>query len=101
VIAVPFSNGYKDFDKLRYADSREYFAGLAKYIVKEPLSTHIIKTASPSGKTRYLVVDRAALPEEGDMVIACTDNGLRIGRLKRAVSPRAIWGKVVWALQEV
>jgi hypothetical protein len=97
---MPFNSSYKDFDKLRYADSREYFAGLAKYIVKEPLSTHIIKTASASGKTRYLVVNRAALPEEGDMAMVCTDHGLRVGRLKRAVSLKDIWGKVIWVIQE-
>jgi hypothetical protein len=97
---MPFSNGHKDFDKLRYADSREYFAGLAKYIVSEPISTHIIKTASPSGKICYLVVDRGKVPDEGDMVVVCTDNGLRVGRLKRAVSRKDIWGKVIWTLQE-
>jgi hypothetical protein len=97
---MPFSNSYKDFAKLKYADSRDYIAGLARFIVKDPLSTHIIKTAAPSGKTRYLVVDRASVPDEGDMAIVCTDNGLRIGRLKRAVPMKNIWCKVVWFIQE-
>ena len=97
---MPFDNSYKDFDKQGYADSRDYFVSLGKVIVKEPLVTHILKTASPSGKTRYLVVDRSIIPEEGDMAIVCTDNGLRIGRVKRLSSVKNIWGKVVWVIQE-
>jgi hypothetical protein len=81
-------------------DSRDYFIALAKLIVKDPLSAHIFKTLAPSGKSRYLVVDRASVPEEGDMVVACTGGGLRVGRLKRAVSMKNIWGKVVWLIQE-
>ena len=97
---MPFDSSYKDFNKLRYMDSRDYFASLAKFIVKEPLSTHIIKTATPSGKPRYLVVDRASVPDEWDMAIVCTDGGLRIGRLKRAIPVKNIWGKVIWFIQE-
>jgi hypothetical protein len=97
---MPFDNSYKDFDRQRYLDSRDYLAGLARLIVKEPLSTHIIRTAMPDGKTRYLVVDRAAIPEEGDIALVCTDNGLRVGRIKRIGSARDIWGKVIWYIQE-
>jgi hypothetical protein len=97
---MPFDNSYKDFDKHEYADSRDYFVSLGKVIVKEPLATHILKTASPSGKTRYLVIDRSIIPEESDMAIVCTDNGLRIGRVKRVSSVKNIWGKVVWVIQE-
>ncbi|MDR0653644.1 MAG: hypothetical protein LBG12_10130 [Synergistaceae bacterium] len=97
---MPFDSSYKDFDKLRYMDSRDYFASLAGFIVKEPLSTHIIKTTAPSGKVRYLVVDRASIPGEGDMAVVCTDGGLKVGRLKRAISTKNIWGKVIWYIQE-
>jgi hypothetical protein len=97
---MPFNNTYTDFDKQRYPDSRDYFISLAKFIVKEPLSTHIVKTVTPFGKIRYLVIDRARVPAEGDMVIACTDRGLRVGRLRHAASMKNIWGKVIWSIHE-
>jgi hypothetical protein len=97
---MPFNRSYEDFDRQRYADSRDYFIGLAKLVVGEPLSTHIIKTLTPSGKTRYLVVDRSVIPDEGDTVIVRTDYGLKVGRLKRAAPAKCIWGKVVWFIQE-
>ena len=97
---MPFSNSYRDFDGFKRPDSRDYFASLAKFIVREPLSTHIFRTVTPSGKTRYLVVDRAAVPGEGDMALVRTDNGLMVGRLKRAVPMKNIWGKVIWYIQE-
>ncbi|MDR1579482.1 MAG: hypothetical protein LBS35_03935 [Synergistaceae bacterium] len=97
---MPFDSSYRDFDRQRYIDSRDFFAGLAKVIVKEPLSTHIVRIAAPSGKTRYLVVDRSKIPAEGDIAVIRTDNGLRIGRVRRLASLKNIWGKVIWILQE-
>lgn len=97
---MPFNSSYVDFDRHRYADSREYLAGLARLMVKEPLSTRIIRTATGTGKTRYLVVDCSQIPDEGDMAVICTDYGLKAGRLKRVSSKKNIWGKVVWLIQE-
>ncbi|MDR1020718.1 MAG: hypothetical protein LBL73_08165 [Synergistaceae bacterium] len=97
---MPFDSSYTDFDKHRYSDSQDLLAGIARRIVRDPLATHVIKTATPSGKTRYLVVDRARTPEEGSLVIAVTDCGLRLGRVRRAVSMKHIWGTVTWFLQE-
>jgi hypothetical protein len=65
VVAMPFNSSYRDFDRQRYIDSRDYFIGLAKLVVREPLSTHIVKTTTPSGKISYLVVDRSITPDEG------------------------------------
>jgi hypothetical protein len=97
---MPFSNSYTDFDKHKYIDSRDYLIGLARIIVQEPLSTHIVKTVTPGGKTRYLVVDKSQTPGEGDMAVVCTDSGFRVGMVKRAVSAGNALGKVIWFIQE-
>jgi hypothetical protein len=98
---VPFDSSYADHDKQRHLDSRDFLAGIARRIIRDPLSTHVIKTATRSGKTRYLVVDRTRIPAEGSFVLVATDNGLRLGRTRRAVSMEHIWGTVIWLLREL
>jgi hypothetical protein len=61
-------------------DAMDKYIALAPYVVREPLSTHLIESRSPSGKMRYLIVDRAVAPQEGGIVILNTLNGLKIGR---------------------
>jgi hypothetical protein len=100
VFGVPFDSSCVDFDRHKYADSRDYLVGLARIIVKEPLSTHIVRTRTLSGKTRYLVIDRAQAPAEGDIAVICADSGLKAGRLRRVTSREDIWGKVVWVIEE-
>jgi hypothetical protein len=97
---MPFNSSYKDYDKLRYLNARDCFRNLAGIIVRDPLSTHLIKTVTREGKIRYLVVDRAQFPEEGDLAVICTPHGLRVGRLKRLVSSEDAWGKIIWFIQE-
>jgi hypothetical protein len=97
---MPFDSSYRDFDRQRYIDSRDCFAELAKLVVREPLVTHIVRTVTPSGKIRYLVVDKSKVPGEGDLAVVCTDTGLKVGRIRRLASMKNIWGKIVWVLQE-
>ncbi|MDR1515093.1 MAG: hypothetical protein LBS45_05305 [Synergistaceae bacterium] len=97
---MPFGSSYTDFDRHKYIDSRDYLIGIAKIIVREPLSTHIVKTAAPGGKIRYLVVDRSQIPGEGDMAVVRTDSGFKAGVVKRAVLAGNAWGKVIWFIQE-
>jgi hypothetical protein len=100
VALMPFDSSYIDHDKQRYIDSQDYFAAIAKRVVCDPLSTHVIKTTTQAGKTRFLVVDRARVPNEGNLVIVTTEHGLRLGRVKRHVSMDNIWGTVIWFLEE-
>lgn len=97
---MPFDSSYIDHDKQRYIDSQDFLAGLARNIIRDPLSVHVIKTYTESGKIRYLIVDKARIPEEGDFAVVAGDNGLRVGRLRRKVTTQDIWGKVIWFLQE-
>jgi hypothetical protein len=43
---MPFNSSYRDFDKLKYLNARDCFRNLAGIIVRDPLSTHLIKTAT-------------------------------------------------------
>jgi hypothetical protein len=100
---MPFDSSYIDHDRQRYTDSQDYLVGLAKRIVRDPVSTHVIKTTTQSGKIRFLVVDRSRVPEEGSLVVVATDNGFRIGRLKRRIAAKKaeyLFGTIVWSLQQ-
>jgi hypothetical protein len=48
----------------------------------------------------YLVVDKSQTPGEGDMAVVRTDSGFKVGMVKRAVSMKNAWGKVIWFIQE-
>jgi hypothetical protein len=54
----------------------------------------------PSGKIRYPVGDRPKVPDEGDLAVVCSDNGLKVREMRRPVSTKNIWGRIVWVLQE-
>ena len=97
---MPFDGSYIDHDKQRYLDSRDYLAGIARKIIRDPLSTHVIRTCTTSGKIRFLIVDRASIPTEGDIAVVSGDNGLRAGRIKGDVTGKDIWGKIIWFLQQ-
>jgi hypothetical protein len=97
---MPFQSSYQDFEKMRYLNAREQFMRLGQIIVRDPLSTHIIKVSDPAGKTCFLVVDRARLSVEGDLALLCTVQGLRFGKVKQTSSAEDIWGKVMWTIKE-
>ena len=97
---MPFDDSYIDHDKQRYLDSQDYLVGIAKKIIRDPLSTHVIKTCTSSGKIRFLIVDRICIPTEGDIAVVSGDYGLRAGRVKRKIIGRDIFGEVIWILQE-
>ena len=74
---MPFNNSYIDAEKMSYANSRNYFISLASRIVKESLTTHIVKT-SRHGKTLFLVIDRNIKSEEGALVVIEIMKGYKI-----------------------
>jgi hypothetical protein len=94
---MPFNNANIDRERNVPADSREMLEMLARSVVREPLSTHIIKTWTKSGKLRYLVVDRSFPPSNGCLALFATDGGFRVGRYHDA---DRVWGTVIWFLQE-
>ena len=100
VLSMPFDGSYIDHDKQRYLNSQDYLIGIARQIIRDPLSTHIIKTCTNSGKIRFLIVDRACIPTEGDIAVVSGENGLRAGRITGDVTGKDIWGKVIWYFQE-
>jgi hypothetical protein len=81
-------------------DARDRFIDLAGFVVKEPISTHLVKTRTNNGKIRYLVIDRAVLPQEGSLIVINTVGGLRVGRLKGKVPLDVFWGTVIWFLEQ-
>ncbi|MDR2179713.1 MAG: hypothetical protein LBP21_05360 [Synergistaceae bacterium] len=85
---------------MRNLNARDQFRELGNQIIRDPLSTHIIKTATRDEKVRYLVVDRGRLPKAGDVAVICTPFGLRAERIKEANALGDVWGKVVWYIQE-
>jgi len=97
---MPFDGSYIDHDQSRYLDSQDCLVEISKKIIRDPLSTHIIKTRTKSGKIRFLIVDRTSIPEDGDVAVVISDNGLRVGRLRGKTTRGIIWGKVTWFLQQ-
>jgi hypothetical protein len=96
---MPFYNSYIDPERDIPSDAREKFAALAPQIVRDPVSSYLVRTER-SGKTCFLVIDMAAIPEEGGLVVLSTDTGLRVSRFQPATPPDAVWGTVVWYLQQ-
>ena len=99
---MPFDGSYIDHEKSRYQDSQEYLVDLARKIIRDPLTTHVIPSHTPSGKRRFLVVDKTRTPEEGDIAVLAGEKGIRCGRLKGKITSKGtiIWGKVTWILEE-
>jgi hypothetical protein len=97
---MPFNSSYKDYDKVRYLNAREIFRNLGNVIIRDPLSTHIIKVPAKNDKVCYVIVDRGQIPEEGDLALMCTPYGLRAGRIKHRLAIEDIWGKIIWYIKE-
>jgi len=95
---MPFNNSYIDAEKMSYADSRDYFCSLAPWIVKEPVTTQIVKT-SRHGKTLYLVIDRSMKPEEGALVVIETMTNFKVKRYTRDTAG-LVWGTITWMLRQ-
>jgi hypothetical protein len=98
VLSVMFNivSGYEK----SHRDSREEFAALAAAAVKEPVSTHIVRSRSPSGKVRYLAVDRNAAPREDGIVLIVTRSGFKVCRYRDGIPLKYVWGTVVWYMQQ-
>ena len=97
---MPFINSHIDPERGLPPDARSHFESLSRTIVKEPLSTSIIRTQSPTGRIRYLIVDRAVQPEEGDLIVVAADYRFKVGRYANSIPLSKVWGTVVWFLQE-
>ena len=97
---MPFESSFIDPGRGLPPDSREFFAGLAPLVVREPISTCIIKSATRNGRRRYLVVDRAHTPEEGELIVVAARNRHKLAKYVPTIAPHAIYGTVLWVLQE-
>jgi len=97
---MPFESSFIDPERGLPPDSREFFARLAPLVVREPISTDIIKTTTKNGRRRYLVVDRAHRPEEGDLIVVAGRYRHKLARYVPTIAQHVIYGTVLWVLQE-
>ena len=95
---MPFDNSYIDAEKMSYADSRDYFISLAPRIVKEPVTTHIVKTRR-NGRILFLVIDRNLKPKDGSLVVIETMKGHKVTRYTRNTTG-LVWGTITWMLRQ-
>ena len=95
---MPFNNSYIDAEKMSYTDSRDYFRSLASRIVKEPVTTQIVKT-NRNGKTLFLVIDRNIRPKEGALVVIETMRGYRVSRYTNDTTG-LVWGTITWMVRQ-
>jgi hypothetical protein len=100
VLKMPFDSSYIDGEKYEYRDSQDKLVEIAKRIVREPISTHIVKTRQVNGKVRFLVIDRSVTPQIGALVVVWVGNGFKVGRLKGPIKRDRIWGTVTWLLDQ-
>ena len=71
-------------------------ADLSKRLVVRPASTFIINL----GGVCLLIVDRAAVPQEGSVMLMSTDNGFKLQRAtKPGVPSQDMWGVVTWHIR--
>ena len=71
-------------------------ADLSKRLVVRPASTFIINL----GGVGLLIVDRAAVPQEGSVMLMSTDNGFKLQRAtKPGVPSQDMWGVVTWHIR--
>lgn len=98
---MPFVNSYLSVEKERPEDAREYFRALAGKVVPEPLSSHIVKSKTRTGKIRYLIIDRNVLPSEGCLIVYASDSGFSVRRYEQGKTPaERVWGVVAWFLEQ-
>lgn len=94
-----FNNSYIDPERSFPPDARDRYIALAPQVVREPISTHFVRVTR-HGKACFLVIDKAAIPREGGMVILSTDKGLKVRRFCATTPLDKVWGTVVWYLQQ-
>ena len=71
-------------------------AYLARRLVTRPASTFIINLEDFG----LLIVDRAAVPQEGSVMLMSTDKGFRLQRAtKPGVPSQDMWGVVTWHIR--
>ena len=71
-------------------------ADLARRLVTRPASTFIINLEDFG----LLIVDRAAVPQEGSVMLMSTDKGFRLQRAtKPGVPSQDMWGVVTWHIR--
>ena len=97
---MPFESSFIDPERNLPPDSREFSASLASLVVQEPISTTIIKSATKEGRRRYLVMDRAHRPEEGELIVVAGRYRHKLARYVPTITPEHIYGTVLWILQE-
>ncbi|MDL2263080.1 hypothetical protein LJC31_00350 [Synergistaceae bacterium OttesenSCG-928-I11] len=96
---MPFNNSYVDPERSIPSDARDKFIALAPQVVREPISTHFVKTQR-NGKACFLVIDMATVPDEGDLVVLSLDSGHKVSRMQRTTPRDIVWGTVLWYLQQ-
>lgn len=94
-----FSDSYADPDGREPVDARDRYIALASRVVREPISTHLVRITR-HGRACYLVVDQAERPRDGGLVVASTKNGLRVRRFGPSTPIESVWGTIVWYLQQ-
>jgi hypothetical protein len=101
-VIMPFASGFFDGEGEPGHDPRACFRGLAREVVRRPLSTFIVRsaTAPGEGRARYLVVDRSVAPREGGIVLYATEYGLREGVFDSSMPASRVWGTVLWLLEQ-
>ena len=71
---MPFNNSYIDSERSIPPDAREKFVALAPQVVREPISTHLVRT-DRNGKACFLVIDMAT-------ICVCQPQSCAKGRVK-------------------
>lgn len=94
-----FSNSYIDPERSFPPDARDRYIALAPQIVREPISTHFVKITR-HGRACFLVIDRAALPRDGGLVVVSTPSGLKVRRYGPSISLDSVWGTIIWYIQQ-
>ena len=97
---MPFENSYLDIDRKKPDNAREHLQALAPRIVQNPVSTHIIKGKTSSGKARFYVVDCELTPHPGDLIVYAHDSRFTVRRLTNDTARERIWGTVAWFIEQ-
>ncbi|MDY3868935.1 MAG: molybdenum ABC transporter permease [Pyramidobacter sp.] len=72
---------------------------LSQRLVTRPSSTFLISLKGRSSEWAVLVVDRAAQPRDGAMVLLGTRRGFRVARWHDDDSLENLWGIVTWVVR--
>lgn len=75
---------------------RNAVADLARRLVTRPASTFIIDLEGYG----LLIVDRAAVPDEGSVMLMSSEHGFKLQRaVKPGVPSQDMWGVVTWHIK--